>query len=154
MPESKFPENFSEHGKEFNRVSFSDREKLDARGQNEFDMIETQKNMERKKIEADNERYRDQRIDKEIDRLLRTPAPGMNGPTPPHLGGRRADQPSGVTRERLSPDELHRIRETAERNIRKMERKQLDRIEQTFGQAQRDLLDRALGQDRYPARER
>lgn len=153
MARSEFPEKFSEHGKELNRVSDVDPRKLNHRDQQQFRLIEEQKKMEQKKIIADNDRYRDQRIEKEMDRMLRKPGPGMDGPTP-EFGGRRVDQPGSPSREDLGPEELRNLRETAERNVRQQEHEALERNERIYTQAQRDLLDRALGPNRYPSRGR
>lgn len=153
MSTGKLPENFEEHGKEFNRISDADIRKLNTRDEREYRMIEAQKAAFKEQTEADNERHREKRIEKEIDRLLRKPAPGMNGPSPV-LGGRRVDQPDGVARQNLTPEQIKNLRETAAENVRKADEAHLQKIERAYTQAQRDLLDRALGPNRYPSQKR
>ena len=153
MAKPPFPENFVEHGKEYNFRSNSDYEKLPDAERQKYKLIEAQKKTELEKIKADNERYRDPRIKEEKARLLRARAAKRNGPLPV-IDGRRADRDYGLTAAPLSPEERRNLERTAERNVRQQEERNLDRVDKAFTQAQRDLLDRVLGPDRYPRRSR
>ena len=153
MSNSEFPEKFTEHGKEFNRISEADAARLQQADRQKFELVKRQRDTELAKIRADNERYREERIAKEKESLLRKPAPGMDGPKPV-FGGRRVDQPEGVARENMTPEQLRDLHRTAEQNVRQAEQAHLERIERAFTQAQRDILDRALGPNRYPSRGR
>jgi hypothetical protein len=153
MSHDKFPEKFTEHGKSFNRLSEADPGKLEKADYERYQLLERQKHTEVERIKSENVHYREQRITQETDRLLRTPAAGLNGPKP-ILGGRRVDRSDGVARSDLSPEELSNIRRTAEQNVSKAENVHLQAIEQAYTQGQKNLLDKALGPNRYPSRSR
>jgi hypothetical protein len=149
MSQRELPENFEEHGKEFNRISMSDAERLNPKDRAKFELLGKNHEMEKTKTQAANERYRETRIDGEVDRLLRRPAPSRDGPVP-NLGTGRP-RPESVAREPLSPEQLRSIRDTAQQNVLKAEQGHLQKLDRTYNDAQRQLLDRALGPDRYPA---
>lgn len=88
---------------------------------------------------------RERKIRDEMERLVDTPK--ANGPA---FLGQPARQ--SITLDSLTPDQLHNIRETAEKNVlnREEDRKLLlDREKRTNEKA---FLDRVLGPDRYPSR--
>ncbi|NCC27564.1 MAG: hypothetical protein EOM22_05270 [Gammaproteobacteria bacterium] len=150
MAKPPFPENFAEHRKEYNFRSESDYEKLSEIDRHKYELIEKQKTMELKKIKADNERYRERRIEQEKDRLLRERSMQRQGPVPV-IGGKRVDGSRSVTAIPLPADEQRNIEATAERNVLQREESHLELTERNFTQAQKDMLDRALGPDRSPA---
>lgn len=137
-------------GVEFNRVSRADYIKLDPRNRTQFDMIERQKEGRLAQTRADLARGHEQRIKTEIEKILRTPRPQLDGP-PMTLGGTRANQARGVTREEISEEDFRNPRRLAEQRVNEWEKAELQRIERPFNQAQRDLLDHALGPNRYPS---
>ena len=130
MSDQNYPENPHPTGKEFNEHSEYDPGKLKDADRKEYELIRHQRDLETKKFDAESEHHRENRIEEEIVRLKE------------------------AAEKNLEPEDEPYLREKAAEMISKTDEARRKEIEAPFLQAQRELLDRALGKNRYPKRKR
>lgn len=154
MDNEELPKKTIESGKEYNRISGSDIQKLSADNQKEYKNNNVRF---QKRIELLQNKYdinRETRVREEMDAMLNKPRPdGMEGQKPV-FGGKRVDGAKSVARKDHTPEQLRDMRAEAEKTTRKWEEKQLENEKKAHLKAQREFLDRALGRDRYPEKRR
>lgn len=130
MSDQNYPENSHPTGKEFNEHSEYDIGKLKDVDRKKYELIRHQRDLETKKFDADSEHHRENRIEEEVARLKDEAA------------------------KNLEPEDEPALREKAAVTISKTDEARRKEIEAPYLQAQRELLDRALGKNRYPKRQR
>ncbi|OPH82439.1 hypothetical protein [Nitrobacter vulgaris] len=131
-------------GKSFNKHSKADIEKLPAREKTQYENNEITFRREQDRTKKENDLRRDERVIKEIQNQLGKPQPA---PKPDFARTTASD-------DLFSPQKFKSLRDAAEKTVREREQNDLTERARRFEISQVRFLDRHLGKDRYPSKER
>lgn len=129
----------------FNKEAGADLAKLQPRERQQYERQDASHRTALKTLAAENERLRDERVKREVERQLKRPALELMP------GGRRS---GGVDPAQFTPEKQKAMREQAERTVREQERLDLAARQKNFERAQERFVGRQLEKDRAPGKER
>ena len=139
----------AKNSKEMNFRSQADRDKLSDHAKSIWDGYENSRRKEMQEEKENFSRYFEQRVRSAEDEMLRKPELSRKGGPAFAIHGKQARPDSVWRRDDLTPQQQRDLRGNAEQRVKEDHEEELERLTRTYEGAQKALLDRELGPNRY-----